>query len=820
MVSALLRKKWSFRISIATLVIALVITLSAAMLWVSYSESSRGAVKSAQDLFDAISGKLIEQTNGLLSSVAALTNSGARFAGMYDPPGPRGTDPRLLEFMTRSLDQNPQIYSVAACYQTGAFVQVIACRSSTVILEAHQSPENTAYIIRTVLVKNGNYILQDTFKDQDMQFLSVHEETDQEIVLNYMDHFSRDFIQQELHYTSPSLLPTVNLPGITCVKSNDNMEAIFSVAITLANFDTFLWNQEISPFGSAFLFDFDQTLLAHPREPVVSVIRKGNEEDIWFLILEQSTRPEVRAVGLLFQEQQTGALGKSQIMAIEGEPFLIRLSVLENHGFSSILSVLAPIQDFTGHIKDMQQRVLLLSLFVLVLGVLAAYQLAQRVSRSLANLVSQANQVQRFDFSEPPLLKSKFIEVHALIQSFTLMRETIRNRTNKLISAQEDLQKLMDSFIKVIAGAIDAKSPYTGRHCSRVPVLAELLAREAVDANHGSMAGFQFKNKEEWREFMIAAWLHDCGKVTTPEYVADKATKLETIHNRIHEVRMRFEILSRDLEIASLQAIQKQPGKKKELLKILKNEQNQLQEEFALVARCNQGGESMTDEDQAGIRLLAKRSWKRRFNDSLGLSSEEEQRWKIAYPNGSPLEQYLLTDKPEHVIPHENTSTRQTSRTSEFLMERPQHRCNFGELHNLLINKGTLTSEERYLIKEHIIHTVLMLDRLPFPDNLARVPEYAGAHHETLDGSGYPYGLSGEQISIPARILAISDIFEALTATDRPYKPAMTACQAFTIMEKMVRNGRIDHDLFVLFRDHGVWQRYGEQYLQPSQIDC
>jgi len=141
------------------------------------------------------------------------------------------------------------------------------------------------------------------------------------------------------------------------------------------------------------------------------------------------------------------------------------------------------------------------------------------------------------------------------------------------------------------------------------------------------------------------------------------------------------------------------------------------------------------------------------------------------------------------------------------------------EIENLTIRSGTLTAGEREVINHHIVATIRMLEALPWPKHLKHVSEYAGGHHERMDGKGYPKGLTREQMSLQARMMGIADIFEALTARDRPYKQGMKLSQALEIMGKFAANGHIDVDLFEVFMRQGVFCRYAEAFLDPAQID-
>lgn len=382
----------------------------------------------------------------------------------------------------------------------------------------------------------------------------------------------------------------------------------------------------------------------------------------------------------------------------------------------------------------------------------------------------------------------------------------------ELLAAQE---RLMDSLIQLIAGAIDAKSPYTGGHCERVPKLAIMIAEEAGKVTSGHLADFGFNSREEWREFEIGAWLHDCGKVVTPEYVVDKATKLETIFNRIHEVRTRFEVLLRDAEIDRLRAISQgaDPG---EADKAFDARQQQLFDDFDFVAKSNIGGEFMAEEDIARLAEIAGQTWQRRFDIKKGLSHEEAKRYKDE-PDG-PCEEKLLSDKALHIIPRDTGISRQYA-DCNFKVDVPEHLYNYGEVYNLSIQRGTLTVEEHFKIKEHVMQTIVMLEQLPLPGHMGRVPEYAGTHHETIRGSGYPRRIGGEELSVPARIMAIADVFEALTASDRPYKKAKTLSEAVRILSFFKKDNDIDPVIFDLFLTSGVYRQYAEKFLLPEQID-
>jgi len=385
--------------------------------------------------------------------------------------------------------------------------------------------------------------------------------------------------------------------------------------------------------------------------------------------------------------------------------------------------------------------------------------------------------------------------------------------TKRLLEARK---ALLDGFIRLVAGAIDSKSPYTGGHCARVPELTLMLARAACDATEGPYRDFNL-SEDEWEQAQIAAWLHDCGKVTTPEYVVDKATKLETLYDRIHEVRMRFEVLKRDAEIASWKRVANGADRAAEADR-LDRERQQLDEEFAFVASCNEGGEFMDPAKRTRLKAIAGRTWVRTLDDRIGVSHDEKLRKERTPAPALPIEEALLADRIDHVI-ERTYAAMSADNPWGFKIVAPQHEYNRGELYNLSVARGTLTEEERYVINNHIVETIVMLSQLPFPPHLKEVPNIAGGHHEKMDGTGYPRGLIAANMSPIARMMAIADIFEALTAADRPYKKAKTLSESLAIMHRMKRERHVDPELFDLFLTSGVCMRYAERFLRPEQLD-
>ncbi len=326
--------------------------------------------------------------------------------------------------------------------------------------------------------------------------------------------------------------------------------------------------------------------------------------------------------------------------------------------------------------------------------------------------------------------------------------------TNRLLI--NHLETLFESFIQMINAAIDDKSPYTGGHCERVPTLTMLLAEAVNNCKVGPLRDFTMSDSDRY-ELKIAGLLHDCGKVTTPVHVVDKATKLQTIYDRIELIDTRFELIKRDAQLALLSG----NASATDTEVLLRD----IEQDREFLRKTNVGGEFMRDEDIARVKAIAvKYRWQR--------------------PDGT-VGDFLSPD----------------------------------EIANLTIRAGTLTPAERQVINHHIDVTIQMLESLPWPRHLKRVPEYAGGHHERMDGKGYPRGLKREEMSVQARCMGIADIFEALTAKDRPYKKGKTLTESLTILGKFKLNGHVDPDLFDVFMWEKVYEKYAKEFLDPEQID-
>ncbi|NJB67858.1 response regulator RpfG family c-di-GMP phosphodiesterase [Desulfobaculum xiamenense] len=333
----------------------------------------------------------------------------------------------------------------------------------------------------------------------------------------------------------------------------------------------------------------------------------------------------------------------------------------------------------------------------------------------------------------------------------------------------QDLKDLFYAFIKSIANAIEEKSPYTGGHINRVVDITMMIAEEINRLDEGPFKDVFF-TEDEMEELKLAAWLHDVGKIITPEYVVDKSSKLETIFDRVHMVKARLDLIAKVMEADFMRRmldLYESGSPDLAALDALHTERDEalakLADDSAFVLSCNEPGEFMSDERIERLKGIAART----------------------FTVDGETQTYLTDD----------------------------------ELKNLCIRKGTLTGEERGIIENHARMTGKMLGELPFPKKLSRVPEYASAHHEKMDGTGYPLGLSGDELALQSRIMAVADIFEALTAKDRPYKKPMPLSQAVKILGFMKKDKHVDPNVHDLFLSSGLFREYAEHELNPDQFD-
>ncbi len=781
-------KKYTFMVSILSLFGALTVILSIFLIYNFYNRGLNNSYKIlteknteitkniSETIFDSMKG--VERNLHILSKVTANKNI---FNNLES----------ISKVTWEQLKLDEAIASIFVADENGSFIQ------------SRRIPK---LALRYIDGTDSRKLDIWEYKDEEGNTTSVHLKK-----LEY-DPRSRTWYKevksnQKVYWTDPYLFASTGTPGITIAVGDFNQfNKKIKVAAADFTLDTLSKNLEDKSHilnGEIFMFNDNRDIIATSKK-----LETKNIEQKLIKIEDLVDSKYSQIHENLIKNKLTGEINSN------GVDYIYFITILPQ--ISGKDWYIASIIDKKIVIADIQSTMLntvLISLFLIVIIYFPIqYVLKKFVISPIRNLERMTENISKNKFDNLKPIKTIIYEFHELSNSMINMAASIQKY-------EDEQRKLVDAFIKILAESIDDKSPYTGGHCERVPNIAKMLAKEASNSKDGIFKDFELKTEAEWREFEIASWLHDCGKIVTPEYVVDKATKLETIFNRIHEIRTRFEVLHRDAIIDYYKEIESNPLNKEIAQKTLEEKHKKLQEDFAFLAECNIGGEFLDNSKIEKLKEISNITWIRNFNDRLGLSEIENQRLAYIPTVSLPAKENLLSDKLEHIIPREREIDTTLYEKYGFKLEIPKYAYNRGELYNLSIQRGTLTQEERFKINEHIVLTIKMLEQLPLTDNLKRVPEYAGSHHETMIGTGYPRKLTKDKISIPARIMAIADIFEALTACDRPYKKAKTLNESIKIMYFMAKDGHIDDDLFRLFLQSKIYLKYAEIYLKEEQLD-
>ncbi|AXX92758.1 amino acid ABC transporter [Malaciobacter molluscorum LMG 25693] len=694
----------------------------------------------------------------------------------------------LLKLFTTIIKNNTYIYSLYVGNKNKDFFEVINLDTDENLRKRYNATQKTKWLILKIYKNDkGKRVEFHEYLDKNLNLLKTVE-----INPTYDPTIRPWFIQAQKSNTIIKTAPyeyvysASGAKGITYSKRINNSDTIISIDLLLTNIGDVIKKE------------------AHKSDKIILFKKNGNiETSINFK--DKITDPKYKKIFNLIQDNVEN---KHFTLNIDKTNYYIYFSKIDSiYNNKDYLAILTPVNIIMKPYSEKIMKSFLLTILVLTIIIPLIWIATKVLVTPVLDLMKENKKIINRDFLNVKIIDTHIKELYDLSVSLSNMSKSIKEY-------EEKQKELMDSFIKILASAIDAKSKYTGKHCERVPIITMLIAKKAHECNEGIFKNFKFANKDEERELSIAAWLHDCGKVTTPEYVIDKATKLETIYNRIHEIRTRFEVIHRDLTIKMYENILNGANEEKEK-KTLEKEHQRLQEEFEIVANANIGSEFMKEEDIKKINEIANRTWIRYFDNTIGLSLEEE---KHQNKTNTPAKEKLLNDKKEHIIKRDKDINELYSKY-KFKLDIPKYQYNLGEIYNLTIEKGTLNQEERFKINEHIIMSIIMLEKLSWPNNLKKVPEYAGAHHETLIGTGYPRKLKKQQMSIPARIMAVADIFEALTASDRPYKKAKKLSESIEILASMAKNKHIDEDIFKLFLSSNVYLEYAKKYLKKEQLD-
>lgn len=785
----------SFRVNILSNFLIITGLVAASLLGLQYYFSQQMAVSAVHKSFTQAAKRLTQQIQTkdeftktslfLIEFYPDLTLSPAKTLNL-----------NTIRRFAHNIEHSKNIYAMYIGQPNDEFFEVINMSISKELHKHFEAPENTRWTIVRVFnseknnksSNSNNRIRQYDFLDDNFNVLASR--------INQSTYFPTKrpwFIQasqsDKTILTDPYLFSHLQQNGITFAKKIRGSDSVLAIDFTLKKLNELLFQAKLDPSSDLILFGIKDTIIASsntqaPDKTLNNFLTQALKEKQTNRIIRYKNNDDDKFIMVTSLSEQVG--GKTHL------GLTIDADVMLNPYFEQIIYSIS------------------LALIFLVFTIPLILYKTSRIVQPIKALMIQNDKIKNRQFNDVKPIDSHIIELIDLSDSLVSMSQSIQ-------AYQKAQQELMDSFIRLLAEAIDSKSAYTGGHCQRVPEIAIMLAKIVNDSDEGEFAQFKLDTDDAWREFEMGALLHDCGKVTTPEYVVDKSTKLETIYNRIHEIRTRFEVVWRDIDIEYYQRIaqHQNPDKVEEWRH---NSQQTLQDDFAFISEANIGGEFMSEDKKARIQAIAQRTWMRHFNDRAGLSDVELMRYQDIEEQTLPVVEQLLSDKAEHRIERIDFDE-EAYKKQGFKLDVPEYLYNYGELYNLCIEKGTLSNEERFKIKEHVIMTIKMLEMLPFPEHMKSIPEYAGTHHETMNNTGYPRQLGKKELSIPARIMAIADIFEALTASDRPYKKGKTISEAIRIMNFMKQDEHIDGKLFDLFVQSGIYKEYAARHLKAEQID-
>jgi HD-GYP domain-containing protein (c-di-GMP phosphodiesterase class II) len=746
---------------------------------VQYFYSNKLALSAAESLFRNISRHVAQKMITLDKRVLSIIDYLDEVKSLSIKPviGERHPAEHLFEKVIRNKEN---IYAVYVGYADGSFYEVVNMALNENVKADFGAPDNSRWAV--VKIIGGT-------NDKHIDFLDINLNLIQSVKhLTDYDPRKRPWYKDaetsgETIRTAPYTFANIMAKGITYAKKLDT-DIIVGVDFSLNTLSEMLNQEKVFDETEIFMLDKNSTLIASTFNNHDSVLN-----DILAL---------------------NPAYGVVSLVEINGVKCLTKVKQIDSKfRESDKLALYIPysvvVKPYTKIIKISFIVTLCLSFIMFPIMLLST----KIIVKPLKHLMRENKLISQRKFSEVTRIKT-------IIKEYQDISLSMVNMSNDIEAFQLSQQKLFDSFVKLITEGIDDKSDYTGRHCKRVPVMAEMLTKAACESNEGVFADFKLEGEEQWRELYLGAWLHDCGKLITPEYVVDKATKLETIYNRIHEIRTRCEVIWRDLEIESFK--RKSNGEPAEDVdQWLVIEREKLTEDYTFIAEMNSGDIFVTDEHIKKLNEISQREWVAYFDDTIGLTHNENLRLK-GVQKKTPRTETLLDDKKRHLVERKHFDY-EAFEEAGFKMDVPEYLYNYGEKYNLSIKKGTLTAEERFKINEHITMSIKMLNQLPFPEHLQNVTEYAVSHHETMIGTGYPRKLTKDEMSIPARIMAVADIFEALTASDRPYKRPNTLSESVRILSFMAKDKHIDEDLFKLFLESGVYAEYAKQFLKEEQID-
>ncbi|MEA3371981.1 MAG: amino acid ABC transporter, partial [Campylobacterota bacterium] len=609
--------KTTLRFNIVTNFILLILLVTTLLLGLQYYSSHKIALHAIDKTFKQVSNnttRFIERSESFITKTLGILRLSNEISNRVNSSE---TNP-LLDDFTELLNNHRVAKSIYLGYENGDFYEVFKLSKYPQMLTLHKPPKTSEWAV--LKVHNS--------KESTLKFLNA--KLDLLLTKPVENNFSptsrtwyREAIaSDEVIRTDIYKFASTNTNGITFAKRTPNKQAVLAIDFSLSDLNSFIKEQSFDEESYIVLYNDSGELIA------------------------SSNKKKLHNWDRLFNFFQTKEHTVTHTHLHNGREYFIYHSYSKKKNGRLNIGILMPTDILMQPYIEGITKAFYLALALIFLSIPLAFLLSSVIVKPIRSLMLENEKITNRDFEKVIKIETNIIELDNLSKSLLSMSKNIQEY-------QKAQEELLDSIIKVIAGAIDSKSAYTGGHCRRVPQIAQMLTKVASDTEDGLFKDFSFKSEDEWREFHIGAWLHDCGKVTTPEYVVDKSTKLETINNRIHEIRTRFEVLYRDAQITYLNE-QLQNADKEQSLEKLHSTQTQLIEEFEFIASANMGGEYMSQEKQERVKAIANREWVRNFDERLGLADVELLRYQGIEAKQTPVAEKLLSDKAEHLIKREN----------------------------------------------------------------------------------------------------------------------------------------------------------------------
>jgi len=690
----------------------------------------------------------------------------------------------LLKLFSTPMQYNKKIFAIYLSYPDSKYFEVVNIAHSSFIAKMFHAPKNAEWVVVQLYRDNTTQAKAREiahFYDKDFNYISMYSKVTDYNPLKRPWYKEAKDGKGRIVRGSPYMYYRLQKMGITYSMPLSNKQSIIAMDITLDVLSQSLRQLKDSTQTDIYMFE-DKQLIAS-TEPL-----KKRVDPILLKALEHSN--------------------KLESYKKDGETyFFMAIPITSN------LKLIFKAQKGRMMQPYMQSIYAEITVTLLLLLLLIPFirKLAKGFEQPIEMLMAENEKVKKREFDKVTSIQSNIYELNLFSDSLVDMSKSMKEH-------EEKQEKLLEAFIHLIGNMIDAKSSYTGEHCKKVPILTKMILDAVNESELESFKDFHIEDRELLKGIEWSSWLHDCGKLIIPNDIIDKATKLEVVYNRIHEIRTRFEVLLRDAHIKYLKALL--DGESQDLAqKEFETTKEQLQSDFVFIAEINLGERTLTDQEHARLIAISKRKWERNFSKQIGISWQEKELMQRAEAEEQlPVQECLLYDGKEHEI-QRSQSDLNLYKKEHIRMQIPELLYNRGELYNLSIPIGTITKEEKFKIQEHAIHTLKILKELPWSDKLKYIVEDAANHHEHLDGTGYPRLLHENRLSVPARIMAIADIFEALTAANRPYKKSKTLSEVIAIMVEMAKSKNIDSEIFKLFIRNKIYLKYAKEYLQENQID-